>query len=131
MLRTLLRHDSRDRGTTVPAGHRRDVEDRGVLDFRHDGDYPPPWRTSLPAEPVTDRPLRTGPPAGPPVAGDAVGYRPAPYCGYAIVQYDSASRVRWVIAPFADALSAEEYAIDGDLTAYDVVSATPVVRGTS
>jgi hypothetical protein len=118
MPRTLLPPGSPNRDTTSPAsGH---VEDRAVLDFLR-GEYLPVG---------AHRPQRTDPAPAPPVAG-ALAYcadiRPA----YAIVQYDGASRVHWAFGMFGDALSAEQYAIDADLTRYDVVSATPVVRGPS
>jgi hypothetical protein len=45
----------------------------------------------------------------------------------AIVVYDSANgHVGAVVAPFADTLSAEQYAISSDLRSYDVVPATTV-----
>jgi hypothetical protein len=106
-------------GTASPTGGHHDLEDQAVLDFLR-GDYTPP---------APRRPRQTDPRAAPPVVG-RLAYRADTRPGYAIVQYDTASRVHWVIAPFADALSAEHYAIDNDLTQYDVVSATPVIRGT-
>jgi hypothetical protein len=104
-------------GGVSALGTHREVEDRAVFDFLR-GDY-------LPV--AADRPQPTDTSAAPP------GRQALDYCadtrpGYAIVQYDNAGRVHWVVGVFGDALSAEEYAIDADLTPYDVVSATPVVR---
>jgi hypothetical protein len=57
------------------------------------------------------------------------GYRPLIHVAYAVVLYGTAAgRVGAVVAPFADALSAEQYAIDDGFRSYDVVPATAVSR---
>jgi hypothetical protein len=59
------------------------------------------------------------------------GYRPLSQSAYAVVLYATAGgRVGAVIAPFGDALSAEQYALDSRFTSYDVVPATIVSRTT-
>jgi hypothetical protein len=104
-------------------GAHRALEDQAVLDFLR-GDYAPA-ASHAPSSWCETRPLNGQAPlapAAPPVALPRA---------YAIIQYEpSSDRVRWVVGLFADALSAEEYAISHDLPRYDIVPATAVTPGT-
>jgi hypothetical protein len=109
---TLLPPTGRDPAAASPARSHDDIDDQAVLDFLH-GDYALNPARAQPFDRYPAPPATTG--------SESPG-------GYAVVQYDRASRVRWVTAPFGDALTAEEYAIARDFVQYDVVPATPITR---
>jgi hypothetical protein len=131
MTRTLLPPADAGRGATSSAGRHRALDDRATADFLA-GDYVPAARAPAPAEPARpDRPYVPQPASAAPVSAGS-GYRPLPRLGYAVVLYATAAgRVGTVIAPFADALSAEQYALDSGFASYDVVPATPVAQAVS
>jgi hypothetical protein len=121
MSRALLPPDDPDRATAAPTGSHHRVED--------DPGYPPPWRTAAPAEADSYRP-DVPQPSAPPVISVS-GYRPLEGSAYAVVVYGTATRrVAQVVAPFADAPSAEQYAVAHGWRFYDVVPATAVGRTT-
>jgi hypothetical protein len=129
MTRTLLPPHDVSRAAATRAGRHRALEDQAAFDFLR-GDYVVAARASAPVEPAgPDRPYVTRPSALPVTA--VSGYRPLPQLAYAVVLYATAAgRVGAVIAPFGDALSAEQYAIDSRFTSYDIVPATAIRRTT-
>jgi hypothetical protein len=120
--------DDPEPGAASPAARHRALEDQATADFLA-GDYRPAWPTAARTQPTRPDPLQTTPSASsPPVA--VAGYRVL-RSAYGIVLYASpAGRVGTVICPFADGLSAEQYAIAFRFPSYDVVPATVVIRAT-